>query len=300
MKAWMEREGFTSERLRWYVDYCMRDDYGSALDETSAWAGIHYYAAREEDHEVLTWPEGNGWIMRRLAEPVTARTTTGVLVTRVVEEGGAAVADLFDTRSGESFRVRAKRAIFALPRLVGKYALSGCGAEGFSYAPWMVANITVDHVPKGHGVAPAWDNVLYQSPSLGYVVATHQSLRSFQGPSVLTYYRPFPTAERQAMLDRTWEQWVHEIFSDLRVAHPDLPSLASRCDVMLFGHAMIRPTPGFIWGPGRRAVDSFGPIVMAHSDMSGISIFEEAQYQGVRAAERVLKDLGIAFSSSLG
>ena len=33
--------------------------------------------------------------------------------------------------------------------------------------------------------------------------------------------------------------------------------------------------------------------------MSGISLFEEAQYHGVRAAEDVMRELGHTFSSSL-
>jgi hypothetical protein len=34
-----------------------------------------------------------------------------------------------------------------------------------------------------------------------------------------------------------------------------------------------------------------GRVVFAHSDMSGISNFEEAQYHGVKAAKRVLAKL---------
>ena len=69
---------------------------------------------------------------------------------------------------------------------------------------------------------------------------------------------------------------------------------------MLWGHAMIRPVPGFAWGSARReAAAPRGPIRFAHSDMSGLSLFEEAQYHGVRAAEAVMRELGHPFSSSL-
>ena len=33
---WLEREGFSSARLRWLVDYACRDDYGSTIEHTSA------------------------------------------------------------------------------------------------------------------------------------------------------------------------------------------------------------------------------------------------------------------------
>ncbi|MET2832066.1 FAD-dependent oxidoreductase [Mesorhizobium shangrilense] len=39
MTAWMEREGYRSPGLAWYVDYCCRDDYGTRSKDVSAWAG---------------------------------------------------------------------------------------------------------------------------------------------------------------------------------------------------------------------------------------------------------------------
>ena len=38
---------------------------------------------------------------------------------------------------------------------------------------------------------------------------------------------------------------------------------------------------------------------LAHADLSGLSLFEEAQYRGVLAAERVLQRRGRRFVSSL-
>ena len=52
---------------------------------------------------------------------------------------------------------------------------------------------------------------------------------------------------------------------------------------------MIRPVPGFIWGGDRqRMQQAHGRIVFAHSDMSGISIFEEAFTRGTQAADALL------------
>jgi hypothetical protein len=56
---------------------------------------------------------------------------------------------------------------------------------------------------------------------------------------------------------------------------------------MRFGHAMARPTPGFL-----KARQSDGDrFYFANSDQSGYSIFEEAQYRGVRAADEALQHL---------
>ena len=59
----------------------------------------------------------------------------------------------------------------------------------FEYGAWMVANLTLKSRPKSKGFPFAWDNVLYDSPSLGYVVATHQRCAD-HGPTVLTYPQP--------------------------------------------------------------------------------------------------------------
>lgn len=55
---------FTSPHLLWYLNYSCKDDYGSTLEDTSAYAGLHYFCARRarasnaESSAVLTWPEG--------------------------------------------------------------------------------------------------------------------------------------------------------------------------------------------------------------------------------------------------
>jgi hypothetical protein len=43
---WMDQRGLTSPRLRWWVDYACRDDYGMTLAQTSAWAGLFYFCSR--------------------------------------------------------------------------------------------------------------------------------------------------------------------------------------------------------------------------------------------------------------
>ena len=327
MREYFDRAGWDSPRLRWYVDYCCRDDYGCTLDTTSAWAGWHYFCARPADVEYLTWPEGNGRIVRHLLDRIEGRVRTGMLVYRVRPIGrepraGSAVGgsqtgvaaagsgaaggvdiDVLDTGDETTVRYRARRCIYALPRFTAPRVIDGyapAGIEAFTYSPWMVANLTVDRLPEG----AAWDNVLYDSPSLGYVVATHQDLRMTTGRSVLTYYLPLaaanPATARAWMLEREWRDWVSLILADLGRAHPGIESTVTHADVMLWGHAMIRPVPGFAWGSARReAAAPRGSIRFAHSDMSGLSLFEEAQYHGVRAAEAVMRDLGHPFSSSL-
>ncbi len=311
MAQYLTLNGWTSERLRWHVEYGCRDDYGTSLESTSAWAGLHYFASRSPDRagpegSLFTWPEGNGWLAGRLVERVGSRLSTGALVYRVAEVGSRVEVDYVDLAREEDVRVEADRVVYALPAFLRPRLLEGSPAfQLFSYCPWGIANLVLDRAPApGSGFPLCWDNVIYDSQALGYVVATHQSLAAAAGrPTVLTWYRSFcgdPKASRWGLLGRSWESWRDEVLADLRPIHPDLPGLIRRLDVMVLGHAMVRPVPGMMWG-GQRQQASLprGRIHFAHSDLSGLSIFEEAQFHGVRAAQEILTARGVRHSDSL-
>src|SRR5262249_234501 len=76
---WLGRAGWTSPRLRWLINPACRDDYGTTLEDTSAWAGVFYFASRlarpgAESQPLVTWPEGNG----RLAAHLYGRARANV------------------------------------------------------------------------------------------------------------------------------------------------------------------------------------------------------------------------------
>ncbi len=298
IRGFLSSHGLASPALHWYVDYACRDDYGCRADDVSAWAGLHYFASRDiDDATVLTWPEGNGWIVKRLREKLGEHIRTGTMVFRLSQGGADVLADVFDVNRKTSSRIRADRVIVAAPVYLAKYLMREAPpVDEFTYAPWLVANITLDAFPRARAGAPiAWDNVIYDSESLGYVVATHQSLTTHQKETVLTYYYPLtgasPPKERERLLRTDWQSWVDFILADLSRPHPEIGGLVRTIDIMRWGHAMVRPRPGFIWGEARqRFTRPFGHIHFAHSDLSGFSIFEEAQYRGVTAAEWVLNN----------
>ena len=71
-------------------------------------------------------------------------------------------------------------------------------------------------------------------------------------------------------------------------------------DGWAWGHAMVRPEPGFLWdGVRERAALPRGRVHFAAADLGGLPLFEEAQWAGVRAAEEILAALGRKFESSL-
>jgi len=307
MAEYLRRRGwFGCTPLRWYVNYCCRDDYGAGIEQVSAWAGVHYFASRDgrasnaPGYAVVTWPEGNGWFVRQLQSTIHGRIRSSCAVWSVEVDGDNMVlVDFFDAEQHNSCRLRAGGVVWAAPQFIAQRVVRPWGTRPggiVQYSPWMVANITVNAIPAGRGMDLAWDNVFYDSDSLGYVVATHQSVRPVPRQTVLTYYQPFdedePAIARQKMLTRTYDEWCEGILADLSRAHPDIAETVTQLDVWLWGHAMVRPVPGYIWGGSRHQLAApVGNIVFAHSDLSGIAIFEEAYTRGVRAADALLARL---------
>jgi phytoene dehydrogenase-like protein len=308
MAQWLAREGFESERLRWYVEYGCRDDFGCALSGTSAWAGLHYFAARwtdggSEPAEFLAWPEGNAFLARHLARAAEGRVRCGQVVLAIEPRGERVLVRALETRSGALVEYSCARVVCALPRFVARRLLEGLGDAGFATSPWVVANLTLRARPGSRGFPACWDNVLRESESLGYVVATHQQDRDDER-SVWTWYRPFTgadaRAERERVLAARWEDWRDAVLGDLERAHLGLGECVEAIDVWRWGHAMVRPEPGFVWSAARQAAARpRGRVHFAHTDLSAMALFEEAQWHGVRAAEEVLKAQGRTFDSWL-
>lgn len=291
VRQWMDSRGLTYPALRWYVDYACRDDYGSGLSDTSAWAGMHYFASRPgADQGPLTWPEGNAWIARRLSTMLGSRVAPDSPATRI-ERVGAKWHVVTAT-----VRHVADAVIFAAPSFLLPYLVPAMRGRTppLAYSPWLTANLTLDRQPKesSRSVPPSWDNVIYGSPSLGYVDATHQSLATHREKTVWTYYWALaehsPADGRRLLQQRSWSEWVELIMSDLERAHPDIRACVARIDIMRMGHAMVRPTPGFLRSTASLRALSGNGFHLANSDLSGLSLFEEAQFRGCAAADAAI------------
>lgn len=326
---WLAREGFDEPHLRWYLDYCCRDDYGAGTARVSAWAGIHYFASRhgfhapgeaatEDSEGLLTWPEGNGWLTRRLAAPLQdgGQLRTACSVLRITEGRRGVEVDAFNHATGSVERWQAQRCIVALPVFVAARVVQGPpaflrqAAQRLSWAPWLVANIHIDApLADRPGAAPAWDNMLYGDANpggLGYVDAGHQRLDPralLAGPTVLSYYQALGDVPqgREQLATQPWTHWANATMAALSVPHPDLPRRATRMDITRYGHAMSIPTPGVLGflskiglqplsdkrkqlSNGEHAAwlptPATARLAFAHSDWSGYSVFEEAFTRG--------------------
>jgi phytoene dehydrogenase-like protein len=291
--TWLDQRRLTSPRLRWLCDYACRDDYALTAAETSAWAGIFYFAARQKgpgaaSQTVVTWPDGNASLVRALA--------TGAAPAATIEHG-MTVVDVGDDASVIAIGptgpvgIRADAVIVATPTFVAnRIVRSRRGQPHGDYGAWVVANVHLRGRPieRGHGAPPAWDNVFHDSPSLGYVCATHQRGRD-RGPTVWTWYYPFtdddPAAVRKKLAGAGYAEWAATILTDLERAHPDVRDHVEQIEVAFWGHGMIRPRVNACWPP--RSTAPAGKIHFAHTDLSSVALFEEAFDHGLRAAHEV-------------
>ncbi len=310
MAGYLSDNNWDSEYLRWYINYCCRDDYGCVMEDVSAWAGIHYFAARRgiaanaDSHAVVTWPEGNGWIVNKMAEKFSANIRCNACVLNIESTGSSVAIDYYDLKQKIPVRLYAKALIYSAPRFTALRTLKDFRlkkpsyAGSFGYSPWMIANITLREIPEGKGAPLSWDNVSFHSESLGYVLANHQDIKSHRDRSVITYYMPLtksdPDSERRLSLTLSHEEWAEMIVKDLSQMHPGIGELVEELNVWLWGHSMIRPVTGFIWSRERfEALKPYGRIFFANSDMSGISLFEEAQYRGIMASRDAMHAVAV-------
>jgi predicted NAD/FAD-dependent oxidoreductase len=315
---WLDAQGLTAPALRWYLDYCCRDDYGAGARQVSAWAGLHYFASRHGFHApgedgpehdgVLTWPEGNAWLSRRLAEPLGDRLHTGMIALRVTENRADVSVDAWNARAQRSERWTSASVVLAVPLFIAARLLAAPpaaltkAAASMRHAPWLVGNLHLDAALDDHpGAPPSWDNVVYDPgvalPTLGYVDAMHQSTRSIPGPTVLTTYwalggnTPDELEQQRArLLHESWSAWSQAVVQELARVHPDLRAKLKQVDLMRYGHAMSIPVPGLRSSAALRALAApQSRVQFAHTDLSGYSVFEEAMYQGTRAGRAAAK-----------
>ena len=307
---WLDAQALTDPQLRWYLDYCCRDDYGATAAEVSAWAGLHYFASRHGFHPpgdevaereaVLTWPEGNAFLTRRMAGELAGRIHSGRTVLRVQTQKHQVEVLAWNEATQSPERWVAQQVVLATPLFIAARLLAEPpealkqAAQQLRYAPWLVANLQLKAPLLDRlGVPPAWDNVAYGklgSAALGYVDASHQRLNPSRGATVLTAYWALPRSERPALLQSGWQTWAQRVVAELQALHPDLPQQLQRVDLMRWGHAMSIPLPGVRGSVALAALQQTQSqrLHVAHSDLTGYSVFEEAYTQGVRAAGAVV------------
>ncbi len=306
MKDYLLSQGYSSEYLHWYVDYSCKDDYGTGTEEVSAWAGLHYFcsrrgiAANASEHDVLTWPEGNGWLMEQMKKKLEGHFINKALAYQINEKNNQLEVDYLNIKTSKPQRLQCQKVILCCPQFVIKHFRSNIPElaqrpyTSFDYSSWMVGNLTVNNkLEEKSGTDLCWDNVIYNSPSLGYINSSHQELRIHQPVLNLTYYYLFNPQQfsRKKVLQVQHQELSALMLKDMKKIYPQLEEQILDFEPFVWGHAMIKPVTNFIWGEARAKArqNIREKIYFAHTDLSGISTFEEGFYQGIRVVETLLK-----------
>jgi monoamine oxidase len=323
-KQFLAEQKITDPHLLWYLDYCCRDDYGAGPRDVSAHAGIAYFASRHgfssttskrEDAGVLTWPEGNGYLSRALADKLQVQLQTRKLVHAIEPSASGANLRVLDLVSNSVEQWQCEELVLALPMFIGSRLLAGTSplaqalrafSKAAQYAAWQVSNLIIDApLEERKGAPRSWDNVVYKGPHLGYVDSQHQSFRAHtQGPTILTHYSAIgiEAHERKLFFERSPDTLAQFVLHEMEAAHPNIRAATAEVQITRYGHAMVSPTPKLRTSAALAALqamalkpDSQTPrIHLAHSDLSGYSVFEEAYTWGVEAGSALGKRLRAA------
>ncbi len=308
-KDFLESQQLNSKFLHWFVNYATKDDYGCEYNETSAWAGIHYFASRPQDEssstnkhqpDLLTWPEGNGFLVKKFKEQINSEVRCNCLILQVAPtDDGNYLVYYLDRGKNKIIALKTKSIISSLPHFINKRIFSSSLFSNnkslpnleTDYTPWLVANLNIETLPAKYKNIP-WDSISFYSDSLGFVRADHQNLTPKNTGAVLSYYLPYSKNKsnqiRHDLSETSLEKLGDTVIKELSKFYPGLENEVSQIDFWIWGHAMNKPKPGNMRQAVLNDVNSVSnSLYLAHTDYSGISVFEEAFYQGVRAAEQI-------------
>lgn len=328
---WLRAQGYQSAALHWYANYCCRDDYGQTYDKISAWAGLHFFcsrggqAANAERGAVLTWPNGLQTLTQGLFDHVRLHERSLAMTAMHIDEQADGVRVLaWDHQQNITVQIQAEQVICAMPLFIAQRIVRDADRYGLTSAPalpptvpWLVSNFWLKHFPaeinemnqSRDAVPLAWDNVVYGGKGLGYVVATHQQLRVGQPrQTVFTAYHALsdqtPQEARQWLNQASAQQLLKLASADLHAAYDwRFNPQVLAADITVRAHAMASPVPGFLSHPilqtlresgvttNRNANGNQRRLHFAHSDLSGMSLFEEASWWGDVAARAVMDDI---------
>lgn len=291
---WLVSNGLNNEKLIEYINYCCRDDYGYGAHSVSAWTMIHYFASRRgsaytKSKGVLTWETGNAYLADKLAFAIPQGKITKNSIAYLVDSEKKEIL-IYNQLSNSSIRYTFDSLILATPQYINQYLLPNRKNRLFRYAPWIVSQITIEYIDD-NGAQIAWENIISKSKGLGYVNNGHQKLNTVSNEIILTFYYSFEDFD-----DKKSRKELHKmdevalkriVLDDLKIAYPDIEKWILDFEVYVNGHGMVSPYVGFMKNKNREkmSIPIDNNIFFTHSDLSGISIFEEAFFRGVEAAK---------------
>lgn len=304
-KEYLEDQGYHSEELHWFLDYCCRDDFGAGYDKVSTWAGIHYFAGRKatpgntDPTTVLTWSEGNGFLVSILEKNIREQIQPNVLVYSVEELDDHVFVQAIDLKAQKRLQIRAESAVISSPSYVAKHILKSSSwplsyFEGIRHNPWLIGIVVLDDIPEGNGTPLAWDNVKFGTKGLGYVSDRHQEFGQFRDKHVISVYlaldREDEQTERRKLFQMTDDEMCSLVLSELKSMHPLIEEHIQSISFQRWGHGMVTPYPGALskYQEYLQLKSSAKRVHLAHTDYSSYSVFEEGFDLGLQAANKLM------------
>lgn len=300
---WLMQNHYTSKALHWYINYCTSDDFGSNYKNTSAWAMFHYFSSRKgkagnaDFEDILTWPEGNHFLAKKLIEHISTPIYTNEMALHIQHVNGKIEVFHQNTISKQWTKTICNQLVLNTPFHVVKKLLpefdKSSIVEKFNAYPWLVANITLKEPTEKNGMDLSWDNVIYNVDSLGFIHSNHQTLSRKHTNHVFTYYKALnnDTAknERKKLFEKSIEELNKEIIAELQFIYPDIEKYILSIEIKKIGHGMTSPTPNFLFSETLKQFSNpYQNIHFTHTDFCGMSIFEEAFYKGLETAHKIL------------
>ena len=276
----------------------------------SAWAGINYFACHHAEpsntdaSRVLTWPEGNGRLVKLLKKSLSnEQLHSNCMVKNVSIQNNKVELTIFNYKLNKSFLVKANKCVLAVPPFVAAKIIDKNIPYPFDkvsklkHAPWMVAAITLDNIPESRGIELCWDNVCYGQRSLGYIYNQHQTLKQGSDKMVISLYMTFNDIDdkksRNTIRNYTEADWEKIVINELEQMHHGISALVEEIEIFTWGHGMILPCKDLVKSSALKELGKpiDNKLFFAHSDLAGYSTFEEAFDLGHKA--------GIDLSSTL-
>lgn len=298
LSDWVKAQGWDPVASEFWDPYC-RSSLGTTHDRISAWAAISFLGA--EFFPTLSQPGGNAYLTRGLSGKLGAVVKTGTFVVRAVNQGSEVHVSYLE--GGKVTTVRARTAIYAAPIFLAKHVLpemvpaGRTEASAFIHTPYIVANLHVDRTPAGLGY-DTWihDGLFFTDVIVAdWAGLTAPQSASLDRANVLTLYAPlFGSGRRSELLTRPLEEYETAILDDLEKILPGVTDTVTAVDLYRWGHAMLAPEKGFVFGASRLASqEPIGKISFAGHDVDGVAAFENAVGAAYRAVSEVGAHLGI-------
>ena len=283
--------------IKLWFDNFGPNNWGAAPEDTSALIGVESIKwGGGMDPSRYTWPGGLGRISMALEDTLNKAGQGRILKDAVVihvRNAGEGV-EVSYVAGGEPVTVRARAAIVACPKQIGKHIVEGLPAaqlqamNALRYAPYLVVNVCL----RGVVYNGSYDTEI-PAPSIivDFNVAdwvVNRDNRDTRRPQVLTCYVPRPEAERVRFLD---DQYVTgfggQVVESLNTWLPGSRDRVEEVRIFRRGHPLFMSAPGVTTRLAPEIRKPFGRIFFGHSDSEGdVSSYETA----LEAANRTSRE----------